>query len=45
MAVVLLEHEADVNAKTITSFTPLRWAVQVDNPETAKVLRQYGGRR
>jgi len=44
VAKVLLENQADVNAKTNEGWTPLYLAVHQNEQSVAELLRQHGGR-
>ena len=44
IAELLIAAGADVNAKNDFGSTPLDWAVDEDNTETANLLRKHGGK-
>lgn len=41
---MLVEYDADLNPRDVTGATPVRWAVKMDQNDTAALLRLFGGR-
>ena len=41
---LLIAKGADVNAKNDWGWTPLDWAIQLNEPETTDLLRKHGGK-
>ena len=41
---LLIAKGADVNAKDVTGYTPLDWAISNDQTKTADLLRKHGGK-